>query len=107
MGGGAIIGPGAMGGGAIIGPGAMGEGAIIDPGVMGGGAIIGPGAMGGGAIIASSSIMGEPRELMMTISAEERLVESITLGLTRVSRPTPMRASSSARGEPFALGSLL
>jgi NDP-sugar pyrophosphorylase family protein len=87
----------------------MGEGAIIGGGaIMGEGAIIGGGAiMGEGAIIGEGAIMGEGDGSMMTISAGERLVESITLGLARVARPTPTRESSSSRGEPVNLSSLM
>ena len=75
-------------------------------------AIIGLGAIvGGGGIIMGGpdivGIMGAGAGLMMTISAGERLAESITLGFMRVARPAPTRASSSANGDPFALGSLL
>jgi hypothetical protein len=59
--------------------------------------------MGAGAM----GIIGAGAGLMMTISAGERLMESITLGFMRVARPAPTRASSSANGDPFALGSLL
>jgi hypothetical protein len=82
--------------------------AIIGLGaIMGGGGIMGAGAMGimGGPDI--GGIMGAGAGLMMTISAGERLMESITLGFMRVARPAPTRASSSANGDPFALGSLL
>jgi len=84
----AIIGLGAIMGGPDIG-GIMGAGDI--------GGIMGAGDIGG--------IIGAG--LMMTISAGERLMESITLGFMRVARPAPTRASSSANGDPFALGSLL
>jgi len=75
-------------------------------------AIIGLGAIvGGGGIIMGGpdivGIMGAGAGLMMTISAGERLMESITLGFMRVARPAPTSASSSANGDPFALGSLL
>ena len=85
----AIIGLGAIMGGPDIG-GIMGAGDI--------GIIMGAGVIG---------IMGAGAGLMMTISAGERLMESITLGFMRVARPAPTRASSSANGDPFALGSLL
>ena len=86
----AIIGLGAIMGGPDIG-GIMGAG---DIGIIMGGPDIG-------------GIMGAGAGLMMTISAGERLMESITLGFMRVARPAPTRASSSANGDPFALGSLL
>ena len=85
----AIIGLGAIMGGPDIG-GIMGAGDI--------GIIMGAGVIG---------IMGAGAGLMMTISAGERLAESITLGFMRVARPAPTRESSSANGDPFALGSLL
>jgi len=85
---------------AIIGLGAIMGGPDIG-GIMGAGAM---GIMGAGDI---GGIMGAGAGLMMTISAGERLMESITLGFMRVARPAPTRASSSANGDPFALGSLL
>ena len=100
---------------AIIGLGAiMGGGGIImgGPDIVGGGGII----MGGPDIV---GIMGAGAGLMMTISAGERLAESITLGLVRVARPAPTRESStsgepaptressSSRGEPVNLSSLM
>lgn len=77
--------------------------AIIGLGAIMGGPDIG-GIMGAGDI---GGIIAAGAGLMMTICAGERLMESITLGFMRVARPAPTRASSSANGDPFALGSLL